>query len=318
MVVAGGGWNTAAATAAPQAGAANSKRIETSAMEPNATDSEDGSDARFEVDPSPEEMRSVSVSAKRARSPEATSDPVVARLRSQRRATPLAGVVRIRRIPPGMSTSDIRRLLERHGRIGRLYVRKERDYERRERIQRGGTRRRRALEGWIEFLDHRVAKQVAALLNATPMDPQNRRSRFHDDLWCLEYVPALQWHHLTDQMAATRRERILRIKNEVQASRRERDLWLEQLNKARMLTAVQQRHQERTMGKQEQLEITPPIQNSAKLPPQRHRRADDRCSPAPQGKSQHQDTQQERGSQGSYRKAVLERILRQIANPGSS
>ncbi|KAK4532692.1 hypothetical protein CCYA_CCYA13G3549 [Cyanidiococcus yangmingshanensis] len=254
----------------------------------------------------------------RTRSSATAHNTLVVKPRHQQRLAPVSGIIHLRRIPPGMSISEIRRLLERYGRIGRVYIRKEHEHERRERIQRGGVRRKRALEAWVEFLDHRTAEQVALLLNATPMDPQNRRSRFHDDLWCLEYIPALQWHHLTDQMAATRRERILRIKNEVQASRRERDLWLERSNKARAQEAIQERRRQRHPIGQKDRESVSGVEHTPKLPPQRRvRTVDHNSEPSYRESRQSPNTRSEAVAERSPQEAALERILERIANPSS-
>lgn len=54
-------------------------------------------------------------------------------------------------------------------------------------------------EGWIEFEDKRVAKQVAEMLNGKPMGGK-RRSAYHYDLWCLKYLSRFKWDHLTEEL----------------------------------------------------------------------------------------------------------------------
>ncbi len=54
-------------------------------------------------------------------------------------------------------------------------------------------------EGWIEFEDKRVAKQVAQMLNGQPMGGK-RRSAYHYDLWCLKYLSKFKWDHLTEEI----------------------------------------------------------------------------------------------------------------------
>lgn len=54
-------------------------------------------------------------------------------------------------------------------------------------------------EGWIEFEDKRVAKQVAQMLNGQPMGGK-RRSAYHYDLWCLKYLSKFEWDHLTEEI----------------------------------------------------------------------------------------------------------------------
>lgn len=54
-------------------------------------------------------------------------------------------------------------------------------------------------EGWVEFEDKKVAKQVAAMLNNNPMGG-NRRSAYHYDLWCMKYLSKFKWDHLTEEI----------------------------------------------------------------------------------------------------------------------
>ena len=56
-------------------------------------------------------------------------------------------------------------------------------------------------EGWVEFEDKKVAKQVAAMLNGNPMGGK-RRSAYHYDLWCLKYLPKFKWDHLSEEIGA--------------------------------------------------------------------------------------------------------------------
>ena len=54
-------------------------------------------------------------------------------------------------------------------------------------------------EGWIEFEDKHVAKQVAQMLNGQPMGGK-RRSAYFYDLWCLKYLSKFKWDHLTEEI----------------------------------------------------------------------------------------------------------------------
>ncbi|KAK4538682.1 hypothetical protein CDCA_CDCA19G4707 [Cyanidium caldarium] len=160
------------------------------------------------------------------------------------------GVLYISRIPPALKPRDLRRLLEPLGTLGRVFIQPESEAARKERVQRGGSRRKRFTEGWVEFADRRAARRAAALLQGTAMDARNKRSRFHADLWCLRYVPGLQWHHLTDELAAQRRARLLRTKNEARRARQERDFWLEQVDAGRAVDHMVARRRAQRDGKE--------------------------------------------------------------------
>jgi len=70
---------------------------------------------------------------------------------------------------------------------------------RRQRKQKGGNTGKNFTEGWVEFDDKAVAKQVAAMLNGNQMGGK-RRSAYHYDLWSLKYLPKFKWDHLTEEI----------------------------------------------------------------------------------------------------------------------
>ena len=62
----------------------------------------------------------------------------------------------------------------------------------------GGNKRRNYTEGWVEFVDKRVAKAVAVTLNNTPVGGR-KRHYYHDDLWNIKYLSKFRWTHLTEK-----------------------------------------------------------------------------------------------------------------------
>ena len=70
---------------------------------------------------------------------------------------------------------------------------------RKQRKQKGGNTGKNFTEGWVEFEDKAVAKQVAAMLNGNPIGGK-RRSAYHYDLWSLKYLPKFKWDHLTEEI----------------------------------------------------------------------------------------------------------------------
>ena len=73
---------------------------------------------------------------------------------------------------------------------------------RKHRKQKGGNTGKNFTEGWVEFEDKAVAKQVAAMLNANPIGGK-RRSAYHYDLWSLKYLPKFKWDHLTEEICTS-------------------------------------------------------------------------------------------------------------------
>jgi ESF2/ABP1 family protein len=70
---------------------------------------------------------------------------------------------------------------------------------RKRRKQLGKNTGKNFTEGWVEFEDKAVAKQVAAMLNGNPMGGK-RRSAYHYDLWCIKYLNKFKWDHLTEEI----------------------------------------------------------------------------------------------------------------------
>jgi len=110
------------------------------------------------------------------------------------------GVLYLSRIPPRLTPQKIRQLLAPFGSpILRIFLAPESTEEYTRRTKAGGAKKRRFIEGWIEFEDKKVAKRVAESLNAERIGSK-KGDFLYDDLWCLKYLPKFKWHHLTEQI----------------------------------------------------------------------------------------------------------------------
>jgi len=141
------------------------------------------------------------------------------------------GVVYISRIPAHMKPLKIRHLLSQYGEIGRIFLTPEDESKRRRRIQKGGNRKKNFTDGWVEFIDKRVAKHVAFSLNNTTMGG-NKRSFYHDCIWNIKYLSGFKWHHLNAKLSYENAVRDQRLKAEISQAKRERDFYLTQVDKA--------------------------------------------------------------------------------------
>ncbi|XP_029653955.1 pre-rRNA-processing protein esf2-like [Octopus sinensis] len=72
-------------------------------------------------------------------------------------------------------------------------------------------KRREYDEGWVEFMDKTVAKQVVKEINNTPVRAKKKYKC--GDLWAMRYLPKFKWTYLTEQMAhqSAKREDIMRM-----------------------------------------------------------------------------------------------------------
>lgn len=154
------------------------------------------------------------------------------------------GVIYISRIPPHLKPQKLRHMLEQHGEIGRLYLAPEAPSLRQKRKRHKGNTGKNFTEGWVEFEDKRVAKQVAGMLNGQPMGGK-RRSAYHFDLWCLKYLPKFKWETLTEEIAYQRAVHDQKLAMEISAAKRERDFYLSRVDKSKGIAAIKHRKAQR-------------------------------------------------------------------------
>jgi ESF2/ABP1 family protein len=79
------------------------------------------------------------------------------------------GIIYLSRIPLNMKVSMIRNIFSSFGEVDRIFLNPESDESRHFRIKAGGNKKRRFIDGWVEFLDKKVAKRVSLTLNNTPV-----------------------------------------------------------------------------------------------------------------------------------------------------
>ena len=72
------------------------------------------------------------------------------------------------------------------------------DTIRKKRKKSGGNTRKMYTEGWVEFEDKKIAKQVALALNNT-MIGGKKTSYYREDIWNIKYLSKFKWEHLTEK-----------------------------------------------------------------------------------------------------------------------
>uniref|UniRef100_A0A182P7D9 Activator of basal transcription 1 n=1 Tax=Anopheles epiroticus TaxID=199890 RepID=A0A182P7D9_9DIPT len=133
-----------------------------------------------------------------------------------------AGVIYISSIPKHMNVTILRSLLEPYGDIGRIYLQPaQKDGKVRTKTASGKRAMMQYTEGWVEFLNKRVAKAIVPMLNMQPIT-NKRKSVFRDILWSMKYLSGFKWIHLNERLAYERavakekmREQIQQIRKEV-------------------------------------------------------------------------------------------------------
>lgn len=153
------------------------------------------------------------------------------------------GIVYMSRVPPHLKPLKLRQMLEKHAEVGRLYMA---PVQRPPRAAGGRAKRsgKSFSEAWIEFEDKRLARAVAELLNGQPMGGR-RRSKHHDDLWTLKYLPKFKWDHLTEEIAHEKAVREKKLAQELSSAKRERDFYLSKVAQAKKHEAITERKRKR-------------------------------------------------------------------------
>ena len=95
-------------------------------------------------------------------------------------------------------------MLEKFADIGRIYLTPEDPSVTRRRRKMGGNKRVKYEDGWVEFMDKKKARRVAAMLNGQPIGSKNRGFYEHD-LWTIKY--ASPWRQCPRLLLATRSQR---------------------------------------------------------------------------------------------------------------
>ena len=104
-------------------------------------------------------------------------------------------------VPPYMRPQKMQHLLSQFGEVTRLYLAEEDQALARRRKKAGGNKNKCFTEGWVEFEDKKVAKQVAESLNGTRIGGK-KRDFYAEDLWSIKYLRHFKWAHLTEKLGA--------------------------------------------------------------------------------------------------------------------
>ncbi|KAK3827794.1 MAG: hypothetical protein J3Q66DRAFT_306201 [Benniella sp.] len=157
------------------------------------------------------------------------------------------GIVYLSKVPPFMKPIKIRHLLGKFGEIGRVYLAPEDPKVAARRKKYGGNKKQNYTEGWIEFLDKAVAKQVAKVLNTTIIGGK-KNSHYHDDIWNIKYLPKFKWDHLTERIAYENASRAQRLQAEISQAKRENKFILNNIEKSKMIKSIEEKKSAKRKG----------------------------------------------------------------------
>jgi len=168
-------------------------------------------------------------------------------LLASQKASSKTGVIYISRVPPFMKPQTVKHLLSPYGEIGRIFLTPEDPAAHTRRVKAGGNKKRSFTDGWVEFLDKKNAKIVAETLNAQIIGGK-KGGWYHDDVWNIKYLKGFKWHHLTEQIANENAERAARLRAEIAQTTRENKLFLQNVEKAKMLDGIKAKRKKKQDG----------------------------------------------------------------------
>ncbi|KAF9379752.1 RNA-binding ATPase activator esf2 [Podila verticillata] len=151
-----------------------------------------------------------------------------------------AGIVYLSKIPPFMKPIKLRHLLGQFGELGKVYLAPEDPKVAARRKKYGGNKKQNFTEGWVEFKDKAIAKQVATSLNTTVIGGK-KNSHYHDDMWNIKYLPKFKWHHLTERIAYENASRAQRLQAEISQAKRENKFILGNIEKSKMIKGIEEK-----------------------------------------------------------------------------
>ena len=143
-----------------------------------------------------------------------------------------------------MKPIKLRSILKAYGDISRIFLNPESSHIASRRKKYKHNKRVNYVEGWVEFTSKKVAKRTAGLLNNNIFGGK-KRSYYHDDIWNIKYLSGFKWSHLTEQLAYERKVKESKLSAEASQTKRENALYLANVKKAKMITAMEEKNEKK-------------------------------------------------------------------------
>ena len=190
--------------------------------------------------------------AKAGMSENPAESKVLRQAKSFRNKSSRTGVIYISRIPPFMKPQKVRNLLSPYGSIGRIFLSPEDAIVHTRRVKSGGNKKRSYTDGWVEFLNKKDAKLVAEALNAQSIGGK-KGNWYHDDVWNIKYLKGFKWDNLTEQIASQNAAIADKLRREIAQSTKETNIFLENVERAKMLDNIKTKKSSRSTRETSQL-----------------------------------------------------------------
>jgi ESF2/ABP1 family protein len=171
------------------------------------------------------------------------------------------GIIYISSIPPFMTLVKLRQVLSQYGKIDRIYLTPDTRQAQKQKKKVDSRTRAKYMDGWVEFLDKTVAKQVAESLNMTQVGG-SRKSRNFYDVWNMKYLKGFKWSHLTEKIAYDKALKEQKLRAELRQMKRANNMYLSAVENAKVQSHIEERKKKKK-GETEVVEET--VDSSEKL-----------------------------------------------------
>ena len=145
------------------------------------------------------------------------------------------GVIYISSVPFGCTSLQLKKIFNEFGQVTNVHLEAAKGEN--GKIKKIHNKWTEFCEGWIEFKDKKIAKQVVDLLNETKIPKKyvkNRMAKSH--IWNMKYLKGFGWHHLEEYKQTIRTLQRKKFELKVADAHRQTAYFESQVRKAKEIT----------------------------------------------------------------------------------
>ena len=145
------------------------------------------------------------------------------------------GVIYISSVPFGCTSLQLKKIFNEFGMVTNVHLEAAKSNDgKKKKIRNKWTE---FCEGWVEFKDKKIAKQVVEILNETKIPKKyvkNRLARNH--IWNMKYLKGFGWHHLSEYKQTIRTLQRKKYEIKIADAHRQTAYFESQVRKAKEMT----------------------------------------------------------------------------------
>lgn len=150
------------------------------------------------------------------------------------------GVVYLSTLPLYMKPLHVKELLSQHGTVTNMFLVEEDEALRKQRAKQSSSssgKRKRYIEGWVEFSSIKDAKTIAEGLNTQPVT-NKRRKHYSSDLWSIKYLPKFKWEYLREKQIYEKKVYEQKLRAELSRTKASNEQFLSNVEKSKTVKHI--------------------------------------------------------------------------------